>query len=794
MPTLDYLTGFNHRVASLGATQVNGGAVTVDTSTVRHTGGSSLKLLPANVLTSNRYALSAASNIATITAYVNFSSFGTSGGNFLWLSHGTTPAAGVTLSSSLLQLDSLSGGSETFPGTGASVSTDIWYRVELRANATSNPWNIEIQVATADGSATFTDSIQPNFAATTFDSFVLGALLNSADYTMFVTDVAVSLQSADYPIGPIGVQGYVPTAVGTHNLDASTSTFFFTDTSGPPGSAGTAITSAESTSYQMLDEIPLASGTDAVKVTRAPGAPNTPTFRSAGTWSFTANNVATPFTCTPGAPAGKTAGDLLLLVCESRSIVGTVATPSGWNLMTNFPKRSGTASGGSIYLFTRVADGTGTDTPSPVWANLGSTGTSGDASGAGILAYTNATETQDATAVSQDLSAQGSTSTISGITTVTDKSLVVNVAMKLNETSGQTAGVTTYTEDSDNSTTSGTGHIVEVSHLVKTPLGASGSGTITWSGTTSARALIATVALKASTPFTQPTNTWYTEYGFGRVASQPVIPADPYAVRAIIAQELDTATSSTWAAQLYDSVQGSNTEDVSNSSISATAQAFVGKTFAGRPGSLVIASTSSGGTSFGQTSALQEKVAQTFSALASESIAYVTARIAKVASPSDSIVAELWTDSGISPGSLIATSTGVLGSSMGTGFTVTGTYYFTGASVVAGTTYWLVFRRTGALDNSNKYSMSFDNSNPYASGHAWGINQGTSDWFDLSAPNGDFNVAVGSGWTLAALAGTRLRFGYTAAATGDPRLAAAMLEAAFPPAAPPDLGLGLIVT
>lgn len=174
-----------------------------------------------------------------------------------------------------------------------------------------------------------------------------------------------------------------------------------------------------------------------------------------------------------------------------------MATPAGWNLFPGFPVRSGTASGGTFYLFTRIADGTANDTPSPVWAGL-TTGTSGDASGAGIIAYSNATEASDATIVSQDLAAQGASSTITGITTVTDNALALVLALKLNETSGQTATVTTYTERADNQTTSGTGHIVYAADKVQAAHGATGSGTITWSGTTSARALVVTVAVKPS--------------------------------------------------------------------------------------------------------------------------------------------------------------------------------------------------------------------------------------------------------------------------------------------------------
>jgi hypothetical protein len=225
--------------------------------------------------------------------------------------------------------------------------------------------------------------------------------------------------------------------------------------------------------------------------------PLTPTFRSAGAWSFVANNVPTPASLAPGAPAGVAVGDLLVLVSESRSITATAATPTGWNLVTGFPKRSATSAGGTIYVWTRTADGTATDTPTVTWSGL-TTGTTGDATGAGLLAYTNATEVLDGTVQSSDLSAQTTTSVIPAFTTATANSLVIGIAMKLLESSGQTSTVATFTERADNGTTSGTGHTIEVSDKVQTVAGSSGTATVTWSATTSARAFTVSLALKAA--------------------------------------------------------------------------------------------------------------------------------------------------------------------------------------------------------------------------------------------------------------------------------------------------------
>ena len=73
-------------------------------------------------------------------------------------------------------------------------------------------------------------------------------------------------------------------------------------------------------------------------------------FKSISAVVASANNVANPTTLTPVLPTRAT-GDLLLAITSCRSITATVATPAGWAVWPGFPKRSATASGGSIYVF-----------------------------------------------------------------------------------------------------------------------------------------------------------------------------------------------------------------------------------------------------------------------------------------------------------------------------------------------------------------------------------------------------------------------------------------------------------
>lgn len=225
----------------------------------------------------------------------------------------------------------------------------------------------------------------------------------------------------------------------------------------------------------------------------------TPVFRAAGTAVYTANNVASPTTLSPTKNASTANGDLMVLVTASRSITATVATPSGWDLATGFPKASGTTSGGKIYIFTRIADGTANDAPSVVWSSL-TTGTSGDSCSARILSYDDVRNVQDGTPPAANDAASTTSITIPAHTTSLDKSLVIGVAIRVNDTA-HTFTVATFTERTDDHTTTGTGHGTEVSELVKSPAGSSGTATVTPSNTTSSRTLAVSLAYEARNEF-----------------------------------------------------------------------------------------------------------------------------------------------------------------------------------------------------------------------------------------------------------------------------------------------------
>lgn len=79
----------------------------------------------------------------------------------------------------------------------------------------------------------------------------------------------------------------------------------------------------------------------------------------------------------------------------------------------------------------------------------------------------------------------------------------------------------------------------------------------------------------------------------------------------------------------------------------------------------------------------------------------------QVGSPSDSITLEIWSDSAGQPGTLLGSATR-LGSSMPTGAIAnfTAFAFSSGIPTTLGSTYWIVFYRTGATDGTNFYRFS----------------------------------------------------------------------------------------
>ena len=223
-----------------------------------------------------------------------------------------------------------------------------------------------------------------------------------------------------------------------------------------------------------------------------------------GTLVAAANSVVNPTNLVPGLPAGVQNKDILLLWTTCRSITATVATPSGWTLLTGFPKVSGTASGGTMYVFARVRDGT-ESAPTVAWSGV-ATGTGGDSSLARIFAWrfadvaAGAQAAIDGTPTVTD-AAVTTSMTFPAITTALANSLAVAMGFRIRDVLDTYTATATWTQrtgasgDGDN-TTSGTGHNRTLQDKTIAAAGSTGTAAVTPSNTTSSRSLALMLALK----------------------------------------------------------------------------------------------------------------------------------------------------------------------------------------------------------------------------------------------------------------------------------------------------------
>lgn len=85
------------------------------------------------------------------------------------------------------------------------------------------------------------------------------------------------------------------------------------------------------------------------------------TYRSTG--AVADNTDSAPLS--PGAPTGKTNGDLLLLSTGNRTATQSISALTGWTQLL------AVTANGSIEIWARIADGTGDDTPSVDWSGTG---------------------------------------------------------------------------------------------------------------------------------------------------------------------------------------------------------------------------------------------------------------------------------------------------------------------------------------------------------------------------------------------------------------------------------------
>lgn len=127
--------------------------------------------------------------------------------------------------------------------TGVAVTTGVWYLIDVKVNASANPWTVDVQV---DGAACGQATLAA--AAGTTQQLALGNS-STATLDMYADDLLVSHTSGDYPLGGGYVISYIPNADGTHNV-AGANDFERTLT-------GTDIINTTTDAYELVNDRPL---------------------------------------------------------------------------------------------------------------------------------------------------------------------------------------------------------------------------------------------------------------------------------------------------------------------------------------------------------------------------------------------------------------------------------------------------------------------------------------------------------------------------------------------------------
>lgn len=455
----------------------------------------------------------------------------------------------------------LGAGAATGGDPPVAVVANQIYRLEIRVDMTGVNW-VTVGRVTAitgpDDATSVASSLGTATAAYAQNPTGVRVDVGYTQNSVWVanwTDLLMSLTSADYPIGPVVGRGYIVDAVGTHNLDVSTgtSTFFFEETSAPPGGTPTALTVAANVetnatpSYTMMDELPLGSGNDCVKITTATVLD---TISRIGVVSAAATTLT---------ETTHQVGDLLIAFVF-RSASSTAPTiPGGW---------------------TQIGISTQTGSTKGWWGLYGkiATGTTGE-----VGTWTSATSLSVAVYRGAALPATAQATLTSGVSTSLNYA-----ARAINDTSHDWLAAFAMTPSSGaNTTPTGlsipTGYTEVATRGVYDSNGVRGSNWSSLVQTITSQAWgTAMLDLEPTSSTVEPTNTWYAEYGY---ANESVITSAPLGVRALVVTDLDTAVATTWAAKLFDGDQGTNTEDIYNASLSTVVKTYQDKIFAQRPNS-----------------------------------------------------------------------------------------------------------------------------------------------------------------------------------------------------------------
>lgn len=133
----------------------------------------------------------------------------------------------------------------------------------------------------------------------------------------------------------------------------------------------------------------------------------------------------------------------------------------------------------------------------------------------------------------------------------------------------------------------------------------------------------------------------------------------------------------------------------------------------------------------------RERIGQSFTADQAYTFAGIQVRLAKNGSPTDNTIVAIQADTAGAPSGTDLTSFTISNSTL-TGTETQYIRFFATTTLSASTNYWVVFRRSGAVDAVNYPTIGYSTANTYTSGASyyyngttWGVNTGVDNPFVL---------------------------------------------------------------
>jgi hypothetical protein len=247
-PSPVIVTGFEHGVVSAAGgapfSAVTGTGLSADAGIAR-TGGYSL-LIDDPGAGAHDARLPVAAGVAVVRLYLRFDALPASNVNAVLvgdLAAGNDLRLGYQVSPSRFTLRF---GNGAMTAGSTAISAGIWYRIDLRLIANTNPRTAAWQIDGVDQTA-----ISANGAASTVNTIRLGSTVAADSFTVNYDDVMISATAGDYPLGSGTVVGLRPAAMGT---SAGTGSFRNNDGS-----------TISATTWQGLDDDPMSSTADYVR-------------------------------------------------------------------------------------------------------------------------------------------------------------------------------------------------------------------------------------------------------------------------------------------------------------------------------------------------------------------------------------------------------------------------------------------------------------------------------------------------------------------------------------------------